>query len=404
MTTDFPLRAMRVLISGAGVAGPALACWLARYGAATTVVEVAPTLRGGGFGVDFRGPTHLGVLDRMGVLDTLRGIQTHAGAMRTVDEHGREIFTLPVAFAGGDIEVYRDDLSRVLYERSLALGGEQPPEYLFGDTITSLAETADGVRVGFARTEPRTYDLVIGADGLHSTVRRLAFGPEPQFVRHLGYYLAGWSLPNDLGVDGTPQQYNVPGRMAGVNADLRDPALARAFVVFASPELDYDRGDVEQQKKFIAAAFGGMRWHVPRLLESLQPASELYFDAICRVSAPHMTAGRVALLGDAAFGVTLGGMGVGTGIVGAYVLAGELASSGGDHRSAFEAYERRMRGYASGWQKRASPGKFLAPATATGLRLRNTLLANRLVQRTMISGTKSMATGFDLPDYAARWS
>lgn len=401
MTDEFPLRAMRILISGAGVAGPALACWLARYGAATTVVETAPALRGGGFGVDFRGPTHLGVLERTGVLDTLRGLQTHAGAMRAVDEHGREIFTLPAAFAGGEIEVYRDDLSRVLYERSLAMGGDRPPEYVFGDTVTSLAETTDGVRVGFARTEPRIYDLVIGADGLHSAVRRLAFGPEPRYVRHLGYYLAGWSLPNDLGFDGTPQQYNVPGRMAGVNAYLRDPARARAFVVFASPELDYDRDDAEQQKKLIVSALAGLRWHVPHLLEGLQPASDLYFDAICRVHVPKISAGRVALLGDAAFGVTLGGMGVGTGIVGAYVLAGELACSGGDYRSAFEAYERRMRGYASGWQKRASPGKFLAPATATGLRLRNALLGNRLVQRAMISGTKSLASGFDLPDYAA---
>ena len=401
MTTEFPLRGTRILISGAGIAGPALACRLAGYGAATTVVEVAPALRGSGFGVDFRGPTHLGVLDRLGVLDTLRDLQTHGGAMRTVDERGREIFTLPAEFAGGEIEVYRDDLSRVLYERSLALGGEQLPEYLFGDTITSLAQTEDGVRVGFARAEPRIFDLVIGADGLHSTVRRLAFGPEPRYVRHLGYYLAGWSLPNDLGVDGTQQQYNVPGRMAGISADLRDPARARAFVVFASPELEYDRGDVEQQKKLIASAFAGLRWHVPHLLESLEPASELYFDAICRVHVPRMSAGRVALLGDAAFGVTLGGMGVGTGIVGAYVLAGELATSGGDHRGAFEAYERRMRGYANGWQKRASPGRFLAPATGPGLRLRNALLGNRLVQRMMISGTKSLATGFDLSEYTA---
>ena len=403
MAVKLPLRDMRILVSGAGVAGPALAFWLAFYGAATTVVEVAPVLRGGGFAVDFRGPTHLGVLDRMGVLDALRGLQTHAGAMRCVDEHGQEIFTLPAAFAGGDIEVYRSDLSRVLYERGQAVDSGLTPEYLFGDTISSLTETADGVQVAFARTEPRTYDLVVGADGLHSTVRRLAFGPELQYVRHLGYYLAGWSLPNSLGVDGTPQQYNVPGRMAGVSADLRDSTRARAFVVFASPRLDYGRDDVEQQKKIVAEAFGDLGWHVPRLLEGLGPASELYFDAICRVSVPRISAGRVALLGDAAYGVTLGGMGVGTGIVGAYVLAGELAASGGDYRSAFETYERRMRGYASGWQRHASPGKFLAPATSAGLWLRNSLFRRRLVQRTMVSGTKSLATGFDLPDYPARW-
>jgi 2-polyprenyl-6-methoxyphenol hydroxylase-like FAD-dependent oxidoreductase len=395
MTNADPLRGTRILISGAGVAGPALAYWLGRYGADVTVVEVAPALRTSGFAVDFRGPTHLSVLKKMGILDELRGIQTHGSAMSCVDEHDREIFRLPAEFTGGDIEVHRRELSSVLYEHSA-----DRAEYLFGDTITSLTETAGEVHVDFARSASRTVDLVVGADGLHSAVRRFAFGAESQFVRHLGFYLAGWDLPNELHAGTTSQQYNVPGRMASVRADHGDPDRAEAFVVFASRLLDYGWQDIEQHKRLIADAFGGLRWHVPYLLDSLHDAQDLYFDSISRVTVPRWSAGRVALLGDAAWGVTLGGMGVGTGIIGAYVLAGELAAARGDHRSALPAYEDRLRGYASRWQRGANPGQFLAPPTATRLRMRNAMFKTPLIQRLLLSGTRSLATDVDLPDYA----
>ncbi|MDL4776600.1 FAD-dependent monooxygenase [Actinomadura xylanilytica] len=390
------LRGMRVLISGAGVAGPALAYWLARFGADTTVVEVAPALRTSGFAVDFRGPTHLGVLEKMGVLEELRARQTHGGAMRCVDEHGRQIFRLPAEFAGGDIEVLRRDLSRMLYERSA-----ERTDYLFGDVIANAAETADGVQVEFGRHGSRAFDLVIGADGLHSGVRRLAFGPEQDYVRHLGYYLAGWQLPNTLGADATPRQYNVPGRMVSVGADHRDPDRAGVFAMFTSRRLDYDWHDLDEQKKFIADAFTGLRWHVPHLLDGLRDAPEVYFDSISRVRVPAWSSGRTALLGDAAWGVTLGGMGVGTAIVGAYVLAGELAAARGDHRVGLAAYENRLRPYAARWQRGANPGRFLAPASRLGLRSRNTLFASRLGRRLLISSTKSLATDTGLPEYAA---
>ncbi|WP_433277518.1 FAD-dependent monooxygenase [Pseudonocardia xinjiangensis] len=394
--TDLPLHGLRVLVSGAGVAGPAVAFWLSRYGATTTVVEVAPTLRTSGFAVDFRGPTHLGVLSSMGVLDELRSLRTHGGAMRAVDENGRQIFELPAEFAGGELEVRRSDLSRVLHDRSA-----EHAEYLFDDAVTALTQSSDGVHVDLRRGASRTVDLVIGADGLHSGVRRLAFGAESRYVRHLGYYLAGWELPNDLGLGTTPQQYNVPRRMVSVAADERDPTRAGAFAVFASPRLDHDWHDDEQHKKILAGALGGMRWHVPRLLDALPAASELYFDSISRVSVPRWSTGRVALIGDAGYGVTLGGMGVGTAVVAAYVLAGELAAVGGDHRAAFPAYENRLRRYAARWQRGASPGQFLAPSTATRLWLRNTLFKRALVRRLLVAGTGSVAANLDLPDYAA---
>jgi 2-polyprenyl-6-methoxyphenol hydroxylase-like FAD-dependent oxidoreductase len=397
MNDTNPLHGLKILISGAGVAGPALAYWLSRYGADTIVVEIAPALRTSGFAVDFRGPTHLGVLSQMGMLDELRAVQTHGGAMSCVDADGREIFRLPEAFAGGDIEVDRRDLSRLLYEHTA-----DRVEYLFGDTVTNLTETGGKVHVDFAASASRDVDLVVGADGLHSTVRRLTFGEESQFVRHLGYYLAGWDLPNEVHAGTTAQQFNVPGRMASVKADERDPSRAGAFVVFTSPLLDHDDRDwhdSERHKKLITDAFSGLPWHVPQLLATLRDVDDLYFDSIARVSVPHWSAGRVALLGDAAWGVTLGGMGVGTGIVGGYVLAGELAAARGDHRAGLAGYESRMRGYASKWQRGANPGQFLAPPTATRLRVRNAMFRNRLIQRLLVASTKSLATDAGLPDY-----
>jgi 2-polyprenyl-6-methoxyphenol hydroxylase-like FAD-dependent oxidoreductase len=187
--------------------------------------------------------------------------------------------------------------------------------------------------------------------------------------------------------------------MATVAVDDRDPGRAGAFLVFASPRLEYDTRDIEHQKTLIADAFTGVRWLVPQVLETLPAASELYFDSISRVNVERWSTGRIALLGDAASGVTLGGMGVGAGVVGAYVLAGELAAAGGDHLTAFDAYERRLRGYTARWQRGASPGEFLAPSTATRLWLRNALLRTRLVQRMLVAGTKSIATELDLPGY-----
>ncbi|GAA1648695.1 FAD-dependent monooxygenase [Actinoplanes couchii] len=377
---------MRVLISGAGIAGPALALRLAGDGAAVTVVEIAPGLRTSGFAVDFRGPTHHAVLRRLGVLDDLRAIQTHGSAMICVDEHDREIFTLPATFTGGELEVRRRDLSRLLHDR-----GAGRVDYRFGDTITKIEETADFVRVEFRDAGAEEFDLVIGADGMHSTVRRLVFGAESRFLTPLGYHIAGWELAFD-GLDSS-RWFNVPGRMASVSPG------AVAMLIFRSTGETVGWHDQAAQKRLISSTFDGLPWHVPRLLDSLDGVTDLYFDAIARIDMPSWTRGRIALVGDAAWGVTLGGMGVGTGLVGAHVLAGELASTG-DHRAAFAAYETRMRAYAGRWQKGANPGRFLAPATRYGLTLRNRLLSTRPAQRMLLSGTKSLATDTELPAYS----
>ncbi|MFD7262435.1 FAD-dependent monooxygenase [Streptomyces sp. NPDC059874] len=385
-----------VLISGAGIAGPALAHWLARHDFRPTVVELAPALRPGGQAVDFRGETHLSVLHRMGVLDDLRRIQTGGSPMTFVDAHAKPLLHLPAEFAGGDIEVLRGDLSRVLYEASLP-----STEYLFGDSATSLTETATGVDVTFRHAPPRTFDLVIGADGIHSHIRRLAFGPEADHVTHLGYYAATWSLPNHLNLrPGTGSLgHNAPGRLAAVGADHTDPTRARAFFVFASPELTYDRHDAEAQKHLLRQAFTGLPWQLNHLLDSLAPADDLYFDSISRADVPTWSSGRIALLGDAACGATIGGMGTGTGIVAAYVLAGELSRSPDHHQGAFARYESLLRPHAQGCQKNGSrTGRFLAPASTLGLRLRNGLLNRRRILTWMLKAGEESST-LALPTY-----
>ncbi|GHF72163.1 FAD-dependent oxidoreductase [Kitasatospora xanthocidica] len=384
----------KILISGASIAGPALAHWLGRYGFEVTVVELAPALRDGGQDVDFRGRTHLTVLERMGVLDELRALGTGGSPMTFVDADGRRLLHLPAEFAGGDVEVPRGELAQLLHRHS----GSRA-EYVFGDSIAALEETPGGVRVTFRHAAPREFDLVIGADGLHSNVRRLAFGPEERYVRHLGYYAATWQLPNDLGLPVGSVGLNVPGRLMSVGASHRDPSRAGAFCLFASPELRYDRHDPAQQKALVRAAFAGLGWRVPELLESLDAAPEPYFDSISRADVPSWSNGRIALIGDAACGATIGGMGTGTAVVAAYVLAGELARARGDHRTAFERYERLLRDYARGCQKGGDrTGPFLAPRTKTGLRLRNAVLNRRWALDKMLELGKEVSS-VELPDY-----
>ena len=368
-------------------AGRRSPCLLADRGARPTVVEIAPALRRSGFAVDFRGPTQLQALDELGVLVELRARLTHGSAFSAVDEDGREIFHLPAEFTGGELEVYRSDLSRILHQRS----GDRV-ELLFGDSVAALSERTDGVQVKLAGGATRVVDLVIGADGIHSAVRALAFGPESRYVRNLGQNIAGWSLANDFGAGDTNEYFSVPGRTASVGADLRDPARAIALFIFAAADFTASWRDVGRQEQLIREVYAGLPWRVPQLLDGLDGTSDLYFDSIARVAVPTWSSGRVALLGDAAWGLTLGGMGVGTAVVGASVLAEELAAAPGDHVSAFGRCEDRMRRYATRWRRRSNPAKFLAPTTRHGLWLRNRMLGNPVAQRMMLRGTTSMAS------------
>ncbi|TYB59232.1 FAD-dependent oxidoreductase [Nonomuraea sp. PA05] len=375
-----------VLISGASIAGPALAHWLTRYGFKVTVVEKAPTLRPGGQAVDFKGETHLTVLRRMGILDDVRRLQTGGTDQEIVDANGRGLATIPGEFTGGALEIKRGDLAALLYERTAP-----HCEYVFGDSITSLTETPGGVQVTFERTAPRTYDLVIGADGIHSNVRRLTFGPESDYVRHLGYYYALVDIDGNFG--GKPQMYNEPGRMVATGGPK-----APAFFVFASEPLTYDRYDTGQQRELLARAYQGMGWRTPRIMEAVRRSDSVYLDSISQVGIDRYSQGRVALLGDAGYGNTLGGFGSGLAVVGAYVLAGELATARGDHHVAFAEYERQFRPYAK-IAKNGNAGPFLAPPTTGHMRMRNWMFKSSFLMGLMLKMTDKFATDITIKSY-----
>lgn len=377
-----------VLISGASIAGPALAHWLHRYGFSVTIVEKAPTLRAGGQAVDFKGETHRTVLTRMGILDDVLRLQTGGTDQQIIDADGRTLAVIPGEFTGGDIEIKRGDLSKLLYDKTAA-----HCEYLFGDSITALTETPDGVHVTFERTPPRTFDLVVGADGIHSNVRRLAFGPESAYVRFLGHYYAIADLPADFGP--AAKMYNEPGRMAAVGG-----SKAPAFFVFASEELDYDRHDPDQHKQILTRTYAGMGWQTPAILDAVRHADEVYLDSLSQVTIDHYAKGRVVLIGDAAYGNTLGGFGTGLAVVGAYVLAGELAAAGGDHRMAFARYEQEFRDYAK-VAKNLNAGPFLAPATPMRLRMRNWIFKSGFLLSRLMKTTDKFATDITLKDYSS---
>ncbi|WP_345561511.1 FAD-dependent monooxygenase [Nonomuraea rosea] len=386
------MKNTNVLISGASIGGPALAYWLTRHGFKVTVVERSATLRLGGQAVDFKGETHRTVLTRMGILEDVRRLQTGGTDQEIVDANGRRLAVIPGEFTGGDLEIKRGDLSALLYERT-----SSACEYVFGDSITSLTETRDGVHVTFERSAPRTFDLVVGADGIHSNVRRLAFGPESDFVRFLGHYYALVEL-DELGeLDGDfsamPRMYNEPGRMAAVGGPK-----APAFFVFASEQLDYDRYDMRQHKDILARVYAGMGWQVPAVMKAVRDSEDVYLDSLSQVRIDRYSQGRVVLLGDSAYGNTLGGFGSGLAMVGAYVLAGELAAAGGDHRTAFAEYERQLRGYAK-VAERGSAGPFLAPASPTRIRLRNWTFKYSFLLGLMMKMTDKFATDIELKEY-----
>jgi 2-polyprenyl-6-methoxyphenol hydroxylase-like FAD-dependent oxidoreductase len=387
---------MRVLISGTSIAGPTLAYWLDRYGFDTTVVELAPALRQGGYAVDFRGEVQLAVLDKMGILDKVRDHRTGGHPARFVDESGATTLLMPPEFTGGNLEIRRSDLSRLLYEHS-----KDRVEYRFGDSITALNQTPAGVEVTFDHAPPDLFDLVVGADGLHSRVRRLAFGPERDYVRHLGYHIAGWGLPNAWELNGEQRFHNAPGTLAGVAEEMDRPDRATTTFIFACPADPELRGNRDRQGDLLRRVYAGQGWYVPQLLAAFGSAADVYFDAVSRVEVPGWSRGRIALVGDAASGATLSGTGTGTAIVGAYVLAGELSRAGGDYTGAFQRYEQLMRPYAirdkNGGRTAA---RVFAPGSRATVWLRDRILGSKLGSGLILRAARQ-ADNLVLPDYPA---
>ncbi|MEW9530453.1 FAD-dependent monooxygenase [Microbispora sp. NPDC049125] len=362
-----------VLISGAGIAGPTLAYWLARHGFHVTVVERAAALRSSGSPVDVRGPA-VGVADRMGVMPRLREAATRVTGITLVDGRGRRVGRVDTralrrATGSREVEIPRGDLATILFEAA-----RDDVELLLGDSIATLSQDPEGVDVTFERAAPRRFDLVVGADGLHSTVRRLAFGPEQDFVRHMGLYVATLPLDGSAGHGQEMVMYNTPGRAVAVHPSHGGVA---AFM-YRSPQVpDFRHGDVEQHKRLLAAAYASAAWRVPELLARVREADELYFDSVSKATVRQWWNGRVALLGDASSCVSLFGDGSTLAMAGAFTLAAEMGAAPDDHESAFRRYQTRHSVLTEPKQQNVTRGAaLLIPATWRGIAARN--LATRL--------------------------
>ena len=334
----------RALISGASIAGPALAFWLSEAGWDVTVVERAERLRTSGYPVDIRG-TAIDVVRRMGLHDQIVAEHYRHVPIAVLSPRGHRLSTVDIGRVAndptsGDVEITRGVLSEILYRAS-----RNHATYLFGDSITSLTQTATSVDVTFERHQAQTFDVVIGADGIHSNVRRLTFGDESQFVRHLGPYAAIWDLPGEIISAGTGFMYSHPGRTITVERPISG-GPARVFLAFVHPDPGaVNRHDTDEILRTVRRAFTGDRWRTTEILDTLPGAEDLYFDTVSQVRMDRWSHGRVALIGDAAYAPAfLSGQGTSIAIAGAYLLASELAQHD-QPESAFAAYERRLRAY-----------------------------------------------------------
>ncbi len=395
------MRQQTVLISGVGIAGATLAYWLGQFGFKPTLIERAAQPRTGGYIIDFWGRGY-DIAERMRLVPELRKEGYDVHELRIVDTKGKRVggFGVDVfrKLTGGRyVSIARADLAKLIYQKI-----ERSFETVFGDSIVSVGQDEDGVRVEFAHAPARRFDVVIGADGLHSAVRKLVFGSQDQFEKYLGYYVAAFEVagyPNrDERVYVT---YELPGKQVARFAMREDRTLF--LLVFAADRaLPIAPRDVPSQKARLHAEFDRAGWECRRVLAALDDCDDLYFNSVSQIHMNTWSRGRVALVGDAAFCPSLlAGQGSALAMIGAYVLAGELAAAGGRWQTAFHRYQNLLLPFMEGKQKAAEQfARSFAPKTQFGLFVRNQItkaLAIPFVAELTLG--RLIHDAIDLPDY-----
>lgn len=399
---DFDLH---VLVSGGGIAGNAVALQLLRAGIRTTVVERATAPRPGGQAVDLRGPSRE-VAQRMGLMPGIRAHRLHEQGMVYVDRDGQPYSRMPADMFDGngpvaDIEIARGDLNQVLLDELASVG--EGLDYRYGEWIESMTQDADGVEVVLASRSVERFDLVIAADGVHSATRQLAFGPEAQFATYLGAYMAHFSVPTPSGIEPDwMTMHAMRGAAIGLRTDV-DPDTSKALVMLrvdADPAL---RRDVDAQQRFVRRMLADAGWLAPQILEAMAATPDFYFDELTRIDVPNLSAGRVTLLGDAGYcGSPLSGMGTAMALVGAYVLAGELAADPTDPVAALARYESTVTPFLDKAKELPGGGvKMMLPSTRIGSMLTRAM-ARVMVSRPLRPMMRKMMSGtdeYELPSY-----
>jgi len=356
-----------VLVVGAGIAGSTVAYWLARHGLDVTVVERAQADRSSGSPVDVHGPA-LAVVTQMGVLPRLKDAATSATGVAAVDHRGRRIGWMPLHHGEG-IEIPRSSLASVL-----AAAGRGAAQFVYDETVTSIDDDGSGVDVTFDHAPPRRFDLVIGADGLHSKVRELVFGTG--YAQYLGLYVATANLDGDIDDDCTVLLHNAPGRLVALH-----PATGHGIVafIFRHPEVPgLDHRDRARQHAVLDAAYAAMGWRTPELLERTHRAHDIYFDSVSRIRLPRWSSGRTTVVGDAATCVSLLGDGSSLAITGGMTLANAVAAHRDNPQAGLVTYERQHRKLVSSRQRWVgAAAHLLVPASAAGIVARNSALRFR---------------------------
>nr|WP_228514596.1 FAD-dependent monooxygenase [Frondihabitans sp. VKM Ac-2883] len=389
------------MISGASIAGPALAYWLAEYGWNVTIVERANELRDGEQNIDVRGAGRT-VARRMNLEDAIRGATTGELGTEFVRSDGSAIARFPASTsdtsgATAELEILRGDLARLLVDAT-----PDTVEYVFGNSITAIDDQPDHVRVSFDHGDDRAFDLLVIVDGMNSRTRRLVFGTAPT-IRPLGLNTSYLTIPRTSADSDWAKWFNAPGgRTMTLRPDTK--GTIRATMSFLSPPGAHDALTPDQQKNLLRDKFAHAGWEAQRILDSLDQKEDLYFEHIGQVKAPTWASGRVALLGDAAYCASpISGMGTSLALVGAYVLAGEIAAHV-DHRDAFRGYERIMRPYVNQAQQ-LPPGapRIANPRTRIGIVALNAAAKIGASRAFSAIGGKFFsppADKIDLPDYS----
>jgi len=396
---------MKVLISGAGIAGPTLAFWLSRYGIESTIVEKAPQLRTGGYIIDFWG-LGFDIADRMGLLPEIRRAGYEAREVRIVNVSGKRVSGFSVesvsrVVQGRYISLARSDLAAAIYQTI-----EGQVETIFSDSIDHMEQDAEGVHVAFKTGMAHDFDLVIGADGLHSRVRELVFGPQNRFEKYLGYKVAAFEVEGYRPRDELAYvMYTEVGQQVGRFAMRGDRTLF--LFTFADAEIEETAtGDIQAQRALLRKRFGKSGWECPKILDALDGVNELYFDRVSQIfmgpQAGSWTRNRVSLVGDAAFCVSLlAGQGCSSAMTAAYILAGEIHRAGQDYATAFTRYQEKFAPFVLQKQKSALrfAGTF-APKSKLSMFLRNWVM--NLMKIPLIANLaagRELADNLKLPEY-----
>lgn len=366
------MKNKNILISGAGIAGVSLAFWLKKYGFNPTIIEQAPKLREGGYAIDFFG-AGFDVAEKMGILIDLEKVDLKIKEVKFVDENNNKKGALN-AFKIRELTNYRfynvlrSDLSKVMYNHL-----DKDVEIIFGDSIRKIEQNNNEVIVSFNNAQDRNFDLLVGADGLHSNVRNLIFGNESQFEKFYGFYVAAFTINNYLQNNNSFVTYTVPNKQVNIYS-LDGNKLTALFIFSSQQKIPYNHHDINKQKQILLDEYKNIGWECPRLLEELNTASDFYFDTVSQIKMDNWSKGRVTLVGDACDCPSLlSGQGSTLAMVAAYILAGELKESGGDYTIAFQQYENIFKPFINEKQKLAqSFASSFLPKSKFGIWVRNT--------------------------------